>query len=105
MRDKINEYFARRRYIQSEKQSLDRIPPLTCNGSSLRTVTKRDLAKIFNANDIHQAWTQAELELRSACRIEDGTTGGVNPGDRRAVWYLVKALRATSVLEIGTHVG
>jgi predicted O-methyltransferase YrrM len=105
MRARINKYFERRRYIHSEKESLDQISPLTCNGESLRTVTKQDLAKMFNANEIRQEWTLAELELRSACQIKDGTTGGVNPGDRRAVWYLVKALRATSVLEIGTHVG
>ncbi|MGH9195489.1 MAG: class I SAM-dependent methyltransferase, partial [Acidimicrobiia bacterium] len=35
----------------------------------------------------------------------DGITGGVNPGDRRAVWHLIKGLGVMSVLEIGTHVG
>ena len=29
----------------------------------------------------------------------------MNPGNRRALFYLVKALKPTSVLEIGTHVG
>ena len=39
------------------------------------------------------------------CQIEDGKTGGVNPGDRRALWYLIKGFRPRSVLEIGTRVG
>ena len=31
--------------------------------------------------------------------------GGVNPGDRRALFYLVTALRPHCVLEVGTHIG
>jgi len=36
--------------------------------------------------------------------IPDGT-GGVNPGDRRAIYYLISKLKPSSVLEIGTHIG
>ena len=32
-------------------------------------------------------------------------TGGVNPGDRRALYYFVRALDLKHVLEIGTNVG
>jgi predicted O-methyltransferase YrrM len=32
-------------------------------------------------------------------------TGGVNPGDRRALYYLVRAVRPELLLEIGTHIG
>ncbi len=31
--------------------------------------------------------------------------GGVNPGDRRAIYTLIKELKPKSVLEIGTHIG
>ena len=31
--------------------------------------------------------------------------GGVNPGDRRALYYLIRSLHPSRVLEIGTHVG
>ncbi len=47
------------------------------------------------------------MEVMPALRafeIPDGT-GGVNPGDRRAIFYLVSYLQARSVLEIGTHIG
>ncbi len=37
--------------------------------------------------------------------IEDMKTGGVNPGNRRAIYYLLRSLRPANVLEIGTHVG
>jgi len=32
-------------------------------------------------------------------------SGGVNPGDRRAIFAIVRWLGTTSVLEIGTHIG
>ena len=32
------------------------------------------------------------------------SSGGVNPGDRRALYYLMAALKPRSVLEIGTHI-
>jgi predicted O-methyltransferase YrrM len=32
-------------------------------------------------------------------------TGGVNPGDQRALYHLVRALNPSSLLEIGTHLG
>jgi len=32
-------------------------------------------------------------------------SGAVNPGDRRALYYIVRALRPQSFLEVGTHVG
>ena len=31
--------------------------------------------------------------------------GGVNPGDRQAVYYLIMALKPQNVLEVGTHIG
>jgi len=31
--------------------------------------------------------------------------GGLNPGERRALYYFVRALRPQAVLEIGTHIG
>jgi SAM-dependent methyltransferase len=105
MRDRIKRFFERRRQIKGEKRSIKQIPALTCRSESLRTLTDRDLAKIFNSRETQQEWMEAEGDLSQACQIEDGKTGGVNPGDRRAVWYLIRGLGATCVLEIGTHVG
>ncbi len=60
---------------------------------------------MFDRAETHSQWQQAAATLNEMCQIEDGTTGGVNPGDRRALWYLITTLRPASILEIGTHVG
>jgi len=39
-----------------------------------------------------------------ALNIPD-SAGGINPGDRRAVFYLTAVLSPSAVLEIGTHIG
>jgi predicted O-methyltransferase YrrM len=75
--------------------SFDRLPSLTPG----------DIAEIFIAGDIEQKWNARATRLAELCRIEDGKTGGVNPGDRRALFYLVSAFRPEKLLEIGTHVG
>jgi predicted O-methyltransferase YrrM len=36
---------------------------------------------------------------------DDHIMGGINPGDRRALFYLVRALKPRRVLEVGTHIG
>ena len=105
MKNSINKFFERRRQIENQKQSLKEIPTLACTSKHLRVLNDKDLAKILDSSETHKEWEQAEPGLKSVCQIEDGTTGGVNPGDRRAVWYLIKGFAAKSVLEIGTHVG
>ena len=61
------------------------------------------LPDIFYCEKLEMEWHDAENRL-SLCEIPDGT-GGVNPGDRRALFYLIRALNAHSVLEIGTKIG
>jgi len=105
MGSRIRKYLERRQHIKNEQASLDQIPKLSCTGEALRATTAHELAGIFNRPETQPEWTQAEADLKRVCQIEDGTTGGVNPGDRRAVWYLINGLGPKSVLEIGTHVG
>jgi predicted O-methyltransferase YrrM len=105
MTDRIRRFFEQRRQINSQRRSLEQIPAMACECKSLRTLTDGELAKLFNNPEIQLEWTQSEVALKAACEIEDGKTAGVNPGDRRAVWYLIKGLGARSVLEIGTNVG
>lgn len=71
--------------------------------SNLRTFDEVDVTLAFNDPQAAAAWRTAEPKLHEF-PIPDGT-GGVNPGDRRAIFYLVRHLRARSVLEIGTHIG
>jgi predicted O-methyltransferase YrrM len=48
-------------------------------------------------------WPAVEDVMRSVGLKEP--QGGVNPGDRRLIYQLTRALGAKSVLEVGTHVG
>jgi predicted O-methyltransferase YrrM len=64
-----------------------------------------DLEAVLNSAAIGTEWNACSSRLSELCQIEDGETGGVNPGDRRALFYLVRAFRPARALEIGTHVG
>lgn len=88
-----------------ENAALGRVPPVPCDAALLRAVTANELASAFTDQETTAAWFEVEGELARVCPIEDGRTGGVNPGDRRALWYLVRHFGFGSVLEVGTHVG
>jgi hypothetical protein len=71
----------------------------------LRSLTHDDLRIVFNCPDISKEWTECSPKLSELCQIKDGKTGAINPGDRRALFYLARAFRPAKVLEIATHVG
>ena len=55
-------------------------------------------------DDLRGEWEAASSEIRKV--FEDvNKAGAVNPGVRRALWYLIRRSRPKSVLEIGTHIG
>src|SRR2546422_11163766 len=105
MGSRIRGLLERRQQIKREKELLDQTPGLSCTSEPLRVVTNADLSRIFSRHETQQEWTQAEAELKLACQIEDGTTGGGNSGDRRAGWDLVNGLGGRSGLGIGARVG
>jgi predicted O-methyltransferase YrrM len=72
---------------------------------NLTSLAPDDVRRILDSADIAKEWTAYAPRLSELCQIEDGKTGGVNPGDRRALFYLVRAFQPARVLEIGTHVG
>lgn len=53
--------------------------------------------------ELEAAWKRATASL-DALAIPDGI-GGINLGDRRALFYLISKLGSASILEVGTHVG
>ena len=61
-----------------------------------------DLAALWRDPGIETAWNAAEQRIALL-----GLTGqgGMNPGDRRALYYLIRRLRPERVLEIGTLAG
>jgi predicted O-methyltransferase YrrM len=80
----------------SPRQSLD--------SENLRAADTLVLGDIFANRDITFAWEQDSKVIRDVYGEED-KMGGVNPGDRRALYYLILALEPKKVLEVGTHIG
>ena len=72
--------------------------------TTLRPGTTVPLDEINSDPRILATWA-ADHDAISSVFGNDDRCGGVNPGDRRAVYHLIMALKPTSVLEIGTHIG
>jgi len=96
---------SRIRQITSMRQLLWRIRKGARRVRNLMSLTLDDLDTVLNSADIGRQWNACSARLSELCQIEDGETGAVNPGDRRALFYLARAFRPDRVLEIGTHVG
>lgn len=66
--------------------------------------TREALSQIFLSEKIQNEW---ENDVSSDIRILGipSMAGGVNSGDRRALYYLVRMLKPASIMEIGTHIG
>ena len=85
------------------RKRLSKIDVIRCDTASLRTMYPDRLHDIFCSREIGSMWSRARQKM-SFCQIPDGS-GGVNPGDRRAIFYLICAFTPRSILEIGTHIG
>jgi len=69
----------------------------------LTSHTDRDeLASVFLSTDVDREWSSVEQEVNA---LGIGNDGGMNHGDRRAIYYMLKRLCPRTVLEVGTHVG
>jgi predicted O-methyltransferase YrrM len=79
-------------------------PTLACDTSALaRGVTAATIERALHSQEVDEEWRRMG-RLSAAMHITD-TAGGVNPGDRRAIYYLMRHFEPCSVLEIGTHIG
>lgn len=89
--------------IHRDRRNLRAISRRECDVSRLRSLSNVNLPKLFASSELAAKWHEQlgrieRLGLPSAA-------GGVNPGDRRAVSYLIGGLRPAAVLEVGTHIG
>jgi len=96
-------YLVKRNLRRMERKNLDALGAMTCDTSTLKTVESSVLTEIFASNDMHSSWIEAKKKIDSF-EIPD-LTGGVNPGDRRTLYYLLRYFKPNAVLEIGTHIG
>jgi predicted O-methyltransferase YrrM len=71
-----------------------------------------DPQALLSAQDAHvDEWLHADLaaDWAKVAQLLDpirfgSRSGAVNPGDQRALYYIARALRPRSILEVGTHV-
>lgn len=96
-------FLKRIRTIRREANELKSVPSLGCKVECLLSAKEVNLEGIFSSSGIETAWNAVMPELQPF-EIPDGT-GGVNPGDGRAIFYLISYFKPRSVLEVGTHIG
>ena len=84
---------------------------------SLSSVVKREFTTknlITNDNFLAQALLNNQSVIKEWARDKKSISdvlghqdkyGGVNPGDRRAIYTLIAGLKPKNVLEVGTHIG
>ncbi len=84
-------------------RELNSVEKFECATDNLRSENTISISEVFNSKKVNDFWAISRKEIEFF-DIPDGT-GGVNPGDRRALYYLLCALHPKSVLEIGTHIG
>lgn len=71
---------------------------------NLRPAVDLDMKAIFGDAAPAEAWRADQAAVASAFGAGE-RYGGVNPGDRQAIYHLIHSLKPRRVLEIGTHVG
>ncbi len=77
-------------------------PGLRAAALSAGTLDRLDLAAVFKAAAVDSDWRAVSARIQ---QLEISAEAGMNPGDRRALYYLVRHLRPRRVLEIGTQAG
>lgn len=95
--------FERMLRIRQEMKELQKVSVLPCEVDGLRSANGLLLEDTFNSHEIAEEWKEIEKKM-ALCQIPDGT-GAINPGDRRALYYLIRKFQPRSVLEIGTYIG
>lgn len=86
-----------------DKFELASLPKTSCDTQKLKSTEQLAVKDTFHQAELANAWQQAQAQL-TRFSIPDGS-GGVNPGDRRALFYLIRSLQPQNVLEVGTHIG
>ena len=86
------------------RKKLANIMPLPFSITALSNISRTDIDRLLNNEAAAQAWEDDSKTL-SALLGGDDRWGGVNPGDRRAIYTLIMTAKPQSILEIGTHIG
>jgi predicted O-methyltransferase YrrM len=90
------------RDIEQQKR-YNKIKRIPCNTSNLLESKEISLENIFKNDEVINSWNKWQDKLDSF--VIPDFTGGVNQGDRKAIFFLIRFFKPKSVLEIGTHIG
>lgn len=88
---------------RKDEEGLSQVATVNFSVENLIPAAKVSLDQIVTARETDELWKKVEPQFREF-GVPDGT-GGVNPGDRRALYYLVSHFRPGRMLEVGTHIG
>ena len=84
--------------------ALATLPKRKFESGNLIAADKFSMVDVWDNKEIAGRWERDHLAIKNVYGDEDRMEG-VNPGDRRALYYLVAALKPENVLEVGTHIG
>jgi predicted O-methyltransferase YrrM len=87
-----------------EQAQLRVLPAEKIDPSPLRPARELDFQRTFDDPRLHASWANDGVRIADVLPFEN-LADGVNPGDRRALYYIVAALKPERVLEVGTHIG
>lgn len=87
--------------VQYQQRRLGEISTIDCRTRPLPTTEQLSLDVLFHSSQRDTEWRDHLAAMTSTPEVE----GGVNPGDRRAIYHMVRALAPRSMLEVGTHIG
>jgi len=93
---KLVDLWGRAQLAAVPKQALDPTP--------LKSSANLSLGEIFSDPATTRRWEVDHSAIKAVFGDCD-QYGGINPGDRRALYYLISALEPDRLLEIGTHIG
>jgi len=85
------------------KIQINKISQINCNTDNLIKINREEIVKLLNSSKSELSWEVDKMQLKSFQFSE--LSGGINPGDQRALYYLLKYFNPSNILEIGTHLG
>lgn len=89
--------------LTKERLTLSMVRRSTGDPTASAAVSQLALDEIFRSRQYVEEWTAVQREIEGLSITAEAY--GVNPGDRRALYYLIRHLRPRNVLEVGTHIG
>lgn len=88
--------------INKQRFELSQLNYSDYDGRNLLQIDEIEMRRILS-DGVQNEWDQARDKALNFRFPE--LSGGVNTGDQRAVYYLIKHFKPENVLEIGTHIG